>query len=211
MHEVVIVGAGGLGREIYRWASTTLAPDQYRIKGFLSPSATDLDGYDIPAPILGGDDAYTIASDDRFLFAIGKLDVKKRIIERLKGRGAQFISLVHPTALVAASARLGEGVIICPFALVSDNVDIGDFALLNFYASCGHDAVVGRYAYLSPYATLNGFSVIEDEVLLGTHSTVTAYRRVGTLSKVNANSVVMDDVPPKSFVYGVPGKTRTIF
>ena len=101
--------------------------------------------------------------------------------------------------------------VICPFATVSDSVVLGDFAVLNFYSSCGHDALVGRFCVLSPYATLNGHAVLEDEVFLGTHATVTAHRRVGTRSKIGANSVAFRDVAPRSLVLGVPGQARTIF
>ncbi|MBW1801503.1 MAG: hypothetical protein JRJ85_12340, partial [Deltaproteobacteria bacterium] len=101
--------------------------------------------------------------------------------------------------------------VICPFVTVSDNADIDDFAMLQLYASCGHDSKIGRYGILSPYATVNGFSTLEDEVFMGTHATVTAYRKVGFRAKISANSVAMQDVPSYGFVYGVPGKTRIIF
>ena len=124
----------------------------------------------------------------------------------MDSRGAKFFSLIHPRALVARSASVGAGVVVCPFATVSANVTLGDFAMLNLYASCGHDSQVGRYGILSPYATLNGFAVMDDEVFLATHATVTLAVRVGYQSIVSANSVVMRSVPPKSLVIGVPGK-----
>ena len=81
-----------------------------------------------------------------------------------------------------------------------------DFVMMNIYSSCGHDAKVGKYCILSPYATLNGFVVLEDEVFLGTHTTVIPYKRVGCKSKISANSVVMRDVATNKIVFGVPGK-----
>jgi acyl-[acyl carrier protein]--UDP-N-acetylglucosamine O-acyltransferase len=108
--------------------------------------------------------------------------------------------------MVANTAKIGEGIIICPFCFVSNNAQLDDFVLMNAYSSCGHDTKVGKYCILSPYATLNGFVVLEDEVFLGTHATVTAYKKVGYQSKVSANSVVMRDVPPNRIVFGVPGK-----
>ncbi|MNY26624.1 putative acetyltransferase EpsM [compost metagenome] len=119
--------------------------------------------------------------------------------------------MIHPSAIVASTARIGEGVVICPFSLVSDGVKIDDFAMLNYYASCGHDAEIGAYSILSPYATVNGMSCLEDEVFMGTHSTVTARRRVGHRAKINANSVAMQDVAPRCLVIGVPGKSHAIF
>jgi acyl-[acyl carrier protein]--UDP-N-acetylglucosamine O-acyltransferase len=97
------------------------------------------------------------------------------------------------------------------FVLISDHVVLGEFVTMNFYSSCGHDTEVGNYAIFSPYATVNGFVKMDDEVFLGTHATVTGYRRVGLGAKISANSVAMNDVPARSFVFGVPGNIKTIF
>ncbi len=211
MLDLVIVGAGGFGREMYHWARDCFSAKQYRIKGFLSAKANDLEGFEIQSPILGDPLQYAPQPNERFLFAIGLIDVKRRLIDALVAKGAQFERLVHPTAVVCGTAKLGTGVVICPFATVSDSVRIDDFAMLNFYASCGHDAHVGAYSVLCPYATLNGFAVIEEEVFMGTHSTVTPSRRVGHHSKISANSLVSQNTQPHTLVYGVPGQHKRLF
>lgn len=211
MLNVIIIGAGGFGREVYQWAKDSFDENEYKIKGFLSNKPDDLKDFEIDVGILGDDDNYKINEKDRFLFAIGNIDAKKRIIKNLKERGAQFITLIHKTSVVARNVKIGEGVIICPFVTVSDSVVLDDFVMLNFYSSCGHDSKIGKYSILSPYSTTNGFVTLEDEVFLGTHSTVTAYKKIGYRSKVSANSVAMYDVPSHTFVYGVPGKNKTIF
>ena len=206
MYDIIIIGAGGFGREVYLWAKDSFSKDQYRIKGFLDDNPRILDNYDMDVGIIGNLNSYEIKNQDRFLFAIGDIDVKKRLIIKMKKRGAKFLTLVHPTAIMANTTKIGEGVIICPFCLVSDNVLLEDFVMMNVYSSCGHDAKVGRYSILSPYATLNGFVILEDEVFLGTHTTVIPYKRVGYKSKISANSVVMRDVATNKIVFGVPGK-----
>jgi sugar O-acyltransferase (sialic acid O-acetyltransferase NeuD family) len=211
MFDLVIVGAGGFAREVYRWATQGLTANSYRMKGFLSHSPDDLDAHSIDYPILGDPADYRPHPAEHFLFAIGDVAAKKTLVDALQARGARFMTLVHPTAIVAPSARLGEGAIVCPFALISDNVVLEDFVTLNFYASCGHDAVIGKYSILSPYATVNGGSRLEAEVFMGTHSTVTARRLVGRGAKISANSVVMHDVPPRTLVHGVPGRHSSIF
>ena len=206
MYDIVIVGAGGFGREVYIWTKDSFPDDQYKIKGFLDDNPKILDNYNMDVGIIEGLDGYEIEKQDRFIFAIGDINVKKRLVTRLKKKGAKFLTLIHPTAIVANTAKIGQGVIICPFVTVSDHVQLGDFVMLNIYSSCGHDAKVGNYCILSPYATLNGFVILEDEVFLGTHSTIISYKKVGYKSKVSANSVVMRDVPPNKIVFGVPGK-----
>ncbi len=206
MYDIIIIGAGGFGREVYLWAKDSFPKDQYTIKGFLDDNPRILDNYNIDINIIGNLDNYKIKNQDRFLFAVGDIDIKKSLIVRLKRRGAKFLTLIHPGAIVANTAKIGEGAIICPFCLVSDNVLLEDFVMMNVYSSCGHDVKVGSYSILSPYATLNGFVILEDEVFLGTHATVIPYKKVGCKSKISANSVVMRDVPANKMVFGVPGK-----
>jgi len=206
MYDIIIIGAGGFGREVYLWAKDSFPKDQYTIKGFLDDNPRILDNYNIDINIIGNLDNYKIKNQDRFLFAVGDIDIKKSLIVRLKRRGAKFLTLIHPGAIVANTAKIGEGAIICPFCLVSDNVLLEDFVMMNVYSSCGHDVKVGSYSILSPYATLNGFVILEDEVFLGTHATVIPYKKVGCKSKISANSVVMRDVPANKIVFGVPGK-----
>jgi sugar O-acyltransferase (sialic acid O-acetyltransferase NeuD family) len=215
MLDLIIVGAGGFGREMYQWLSdwrVTVRPKRpsYRIKGFLSNRADDLDGFDLPVGILGDPDDYAVEADDRFVLAIGTIKVRKRIATRLKSAGGHFLTFQHPTAVVASSATLGEGVIVCPFATISVNVRLDDFVLVNCYASCGHDATLGKHCVLSPYATVNGFGRLEDDVFMGTHATVTAHRCVGTRASISANSVALSNVRGDSLVQGVPGRTFSI-
>jgi len=210
MYDILIVGAGGFGRELYVWAKDSFPEDYYIIKGFLDDNRRALDNYNMDVGIIGNLHNYELKDQDRLLIAIGNIKIKKRIITNLKKKGAKFLTLIHPKAIVLNTAKIGLGVVICPFAIVSDNVQLGDFVMMNSYSSCGHDAKVGKYCILSPYATLNGFVVLEEEVFLGTHSTVIAYKRVGYQSKISANSVVMRDVPEKKMVFGVPGTGKYI-
>jgi sugar O-acyltransferase (sialic acid O-acetyltransferase NeuD family) len=211
MLNLVIVGAGGFGREVLHWTKDSFSEAQYRIKGFLTNNQSDLKGFDVPYPVLGSDEEYQIEKNDRFIFAIGDVETKRKITQRFEGKGAEFISLVHPSAIVTSSARIGKGAVICPFALVSANVVLEDHVMLNFYASCGHDAKIGKFCILSPYATVNGFASLDEGVFLATHASVNASTKIGPGSKVSANSVVTTDVPAKTLVYGVAGKMATIF
>lgn len=206
MIDLLIIGAGGFGREVYQWVKDSLDKHTYNFKGFLSNNSHDLDSSVINESIIDDPMSYKVKTNDRFLIGIGDINTRIRVVKRIKNEGGIFTSLLHRTAVIADSATIGEGTIVCPFALISADTMIGDFVLLNTYASCGHDSIIGNYSVLSPYATINGYVTLKDEVFLATHSTVTPRRTVGYRSKVSANSVVMRDVPERSLVSGVPGK-----
>ena len=203
---IVIVGAGGFGREVLQWAREAWPDQASLISGFLSDDPRRLDGFSTGVEILSSVTDYLKATGDYLLLGIGVPYSRRRVAELLHAREAKFLTLVHPHAVVAATAEIGEGSIICPFAVVSDSARIGRCVLVNYHASLGHDSAAGDYAVLSPYAALGGGACIEEEVFLGLHASVGPGVTVGQKSKVSANSCALAATPPHSLVYGVPGR-----
>lgn len=203
---IIVVGAGGLGREVLQWARDAWPEDAERIAGFLSADPGILQGHAAAPPIVGDPADFVPRPGDGFLLAIGIPGVRRRVAERLLARGAEFLSLVHPTAVVAATAAIGTGSIICPHAIVSDAARLDRFTLLNYHASVAHDAATGAFAVFSPYATLGGGASVGEDAFLGLHASVGPGIAVGERSKVAANSCALADVPPDSLVHGVPGR-----
>ena len=203
---ILIVGAGGFGREVLQWARDAWPTATARIAGFLSSDAGALEGLDCGLGVLGSPDDYRPTPGDRLLLAIGIPYVRRTVAESLLAKGAEFLTLIHPTAIVTPSATIGLGSILCPFSLASDSCRLGRFSLMNYHSSLGHDATAGDFSVLSPYATLGGHAHIEDDVFLGLHSSVGPGKTVGARSKVSANSCVLATAPADSIIYGVPGR-----
>jgi sugar O-acyltransferase (sialic acid O-acetyltransferase NeuD family) len=203
---IIIVGAGGFGREVFQWTRDTWPDRVSRIAGFLSSAAHGSPSDDGPVPVMGDPLNFEPLPGDRFLLAIGIPETRRRVAEALENRGAEFLTLIHPTAIVAATANIGAGSILCPYAIVSDSAGIGRHVLLNYHASLGHDASAGDFAVLSPYASLGGNAHVEEDVFLGMHASVGPGKRVGARSKVSANSCALSNAPADSIVFGVPGK-----
>ena len=204
--DLIIIGAGGFGRELHTMLWDGFSKVDFRFKGFLTDETNEL--VKAIGPVVGCPDDYEPQTSDRFLLAIGYMEARERVTRMLADRGGKFESYIHPTAFIASNASIGEGAVVYPYAVVSNAARIADQVHLNYFASVGHDVDVGRCCLLAPYATLNGFSVIEDHVYMSTHSTVVVAKRVGARTKISANSTVQHDVPPDSFVFGVPGRVR---
>ncbi|MCA9215552.1 MAG: acetyltransferase [Planctomycetales bacterium] len=203
---LVIVGAGGFGRELYEMLWAAFSPAKHDFKGFLAQSDQSLNDAGLDVPFLGDPLEYNPEPDDRFLMAIGYMDARRTLYESLTSRGGTFASFVHPKALVASTAEIGPGAVIYPFAVVSNASVLDDCTHLNYYASAGHDCKIGKYCLLAPYATLNGFVTLEDGVYISTHGVVAPGKTVGRDSKVSAGSCAMQDVTNGAIVFGVPGR-----
>jgi sugar O-acyltransferase (sialic acid O-acetyltransferase NeuD family) len=204
---IVIVGAGGFGREVCAWVEDAIAAGApWQIRGFLDQNPRSLEGFDLPYPALAGPDDYTPQAGDELICAIGDPRAKRDVVSKLLLRGARFARLIHPTALVGSRCTLGTGVVLCPRAVVTCDVVLGDFAMLNVAATVGHDASIGAWSTLSGHADITGRTVLGEGVFAGSHAVVLPGVRVGDNAIVAAGSVAMRHVPVGQTVVGVPAK-----
>ena len=161
MHNIVIVGASGLGREVYQWLSDL--GEKENVKGFLDPDNFALLNSKIDLPILGTEESYTPESNDVFVIAITDHKIKQKIITVLKNKNAKFRSVIHPTAIISEYSELGMGVIIYPFSSISCDTTVGSFTVIGLGAVIGHDATVGEYSFLGTNTVLGVRSAIGSE------------------------------------------------
>jgi sugar O-acyltransferase (sialic acid O-acetyltransferase NeuD family) len=204
---VVVVGAGGFGREVLQWLRHS--PDcneRWVIKGFLDDRLGALEGFDSQTRVLAGLQDYVLSAGDVFLCAIGQPGVRRQVHELIEARGGKCLTFVHPSALIAASARLGHGVIVCPFALVSANASVEQGTAIYYHTSVDHDARVGRYCQISGHCDIAGGVVLEDEVFMGSHATILPGIRVGARAVIGAGAVVTKNVAAGITVVGVPAR-----
>ncbi len=207
MKTLVIVGAGGCGREVLQWAKDINEHEsRWLIKGFLDDDLGALEGKKCSVLVLSTVDGYEISPDDEFVCCIGNSKIRKAVVEKLKARGANFVTLIHPNAVVADSCALGEGVIVYPFALISDNAVIGDGCIINMYSSVAHDSVLGEYCTISAHCDVTGMCTLGDRVFMGSTSKVVPGLTIGNDVYICAGSTVMTRTRSGLKLLGNPAK-----
>lgn len=128
------------------------------------------------------------------------------IQRRLASRGLGAVTIVHPTAFVAESARLGRGAQVLAQSAVCVDVAMGDACIVNTGASADHECVLGDGVHLCPGARLAGCVVVEEFATIGTGAIVLPRIRIGARAHVGAGAVVTRDVPPGAVVVGSPAR-----
>jgi sugar O-acyltransferase (sialic acid O-acetyltransferase NeuD family) len=207
MKNIYIVGAGSFARETRIWLKDWLRSNLgWQLAGFIADDSTALDKFPGLPPIVGAIDDYQPAPDSYHICAIAKPQDRKRVVEKMLARGAEFISMIHPTAIVAENAALGQGIIVCPNVVISTDSVIGDFVNINIATSIGHDVVLGAYSTLSSHCDITGGASTEECAFLGSHAVVLPKVKVGSHAVVGAGSVAMRAVKAGSTVFGVPAK-----
>ncbi|MBO6130040.1 MAG: acetyltransferase [Pseudobutyrivibrio sp.] len=207
MKNLVIIAAGGCGREVLQWAKDINKKEKrWKIKGFIDDNLNVLDGLRCDVKVLSTVDEYEIQADDEFICCIGNSRIRRVVVEKLKTKGAIFTTLIHPTASIAETCTLGEGVIVYPYALISDNALIGDQCIINMYSSVAHDSHLGEYCTISAHCDITGMCSLGDEVFMGTTANMVPGSRIGDNVYICAGSTVMGSVRDDNKVLGNPAK-----
>lgn len=205
MVRLVIIGAGGFGREVLLWArdiqeKKTLWDEIV----FIDDDLNSLQGFNISNEIISTINDYVPQKNDFLICAIGNTKVKKNICEKLSDRGGNFTSFIHPTAIVSENIKIGKGIMLGPFSIVSDNVEIGDFFTLNSYSVVGHDAVIKNYVTINAHCNVMGNTSLDDGVFLGGSAAIIPNVKIQENATIGAGSVVIRKVKKGTTVFGNP-------
>ena len=205
--EFIVVGGGGFGREVACWMLNVLeAGGHGRVSGYLADGASASEKFPKGVGCIGSIVDFVPRDGQSLLLAVGSPKAKRDLAESLMARGAEFATLIHPTAVVAATARVGKGTILCPHAVVSANAEIEEFVTVNICSSVGHDARVGRYSTLSAHVDLTGGVVLGSAVSIGSGARVLPGRQVGEGATIGAGAIVMRNVREHTTVYAPAAK-----
>jgi sugar O-acyltransferase (sialic acid O-acetyltransferase NeuD family) len=208
MKNLIIIGAGGMGREVYNLAIQCKSYNKdYIVKGFLDNNKNALDGFgDYYPPILGDVNNYIIEDNDTFVCSIGNVFQRKENIDNIIAKGGCFLSLIHPTVLINPTAKLGEGSIIFPYAQIGSNAVIGDFVLIQSFAGIAHDVILGNYVRVDIYVLCIGDVKIGNNVTIHTGAIINHKVVVGDNATVGAASFVIKSVKEGITVFGNPAR-----
>lgn len=207
MNKLLIVGAGGWGRVVRHWANEMQmrAPRWESVK-FLDDNPRALDAFNLGHEIVGTIEGYRPAGDEELACGIGDPLIKIKVCEQLKSRGAVFINIIHPNALVTENGAIGVGITVSPFAGLILNTRIGDFVTVNAFSIVGHDSTIEKGCTLSAHCDIMANVHLEEGVFLGSGARILPNLRVGRNARVGAGAVVIRNVPPGATVFGNPAK-----
>lgn len=207
MEKLIIVGAGGFGRELLMTVKEiNKVKEKWNVLGFIDGNPNALNGIECDCEVIGNIEDWQPEEEEWYAMAIAKTDVKKRIAKQLKERGARFAQIVHPTARIGSPTNVGEGLVLFSYADISVNCEIGDFVFMNSFSQVGHDAVIGDYATLFPNCAIAGGGILGEGVTIGTAASTYPNIRIGSYATVGMNSAVIRNVKENSTVMGVPAK-----
>jgi sugar O-acyltransferase (sialic acid O-acetyltransferase NeuD family) len=200
---LVIVGAGGHGREVL---DVVEAVGGYDVVGFLDDGEPD--------ETLVGERGLTVfrslddvgaAGDIAVVLAIGDPRLRMKVAERLSST-AVADALVHPLASLGSRCRIDAGSVIAAGARLTTNVNVGRHCYIGPNATIGHDAVLLDGATVYPGAVVSGSVTIGRAATIGAGAAVRQGVHIGAAALVALGAGVVRDVPEGTTVAGTPAR-----
>lgn len=206
MKNLIIIGAGGMGRTLYSNALESVGyGEKFVVKGFIDDNIQALDDFPNYPPVIDTICDYQPQKDDVFVSSIGGA-ARRPCMEEIIRRGGQFMELIHKTARVYTNAKLGRGNFIGAYSVIGNDAVVGDYNMIQSYTVIGHDAKIGNWNRIDTHVTCVGGTVIENDVNIHTSAVISHKVVVESGAHVGALSFVIRRVKAGTTVMGNPAK-----
>lgn len=142
----------------------------------------------------------------RFVVAIARNDVRRRLVLNLATHQARFTGVRHPAAILSRLANLAPTAQIMAGAIVNAGASVAAHAVLNTGCIVEHDTAVGEFSHVGPGAILAGAVRLEEGSFVATGAKACPFVRLGPWSTLGAGAVALHDLAERSVAVGVPAR-----
>jgi sugar O-acyltransferase (sialic acid O-acetyltransferase NeuD family) len=189
---LLILGAGAHARAV---ADVALACG-WSSAGFVAEAGASLSA---PGVVGSDDDLPRLVASHKFdgaVVGVGNAALARRptLFARLRDVRIATPALVHPSAVVSPSARIGAGSVVFPQVAIGADVGVGDDVVVYSGSVVEHDSRIGDHAYLAPGVILCGNVRVETGAFLGAGAIVVPGVVIGAGASVPAGARVTSDV-----------------
>jgi len=208
--DLILIGAGGHSKVV---ADIVTLSNLYKIIGFYDDNQENT-LYNIPHLGTVQDLIDHYNSVAYYICAIGDNMTRSQIVSKLEHAcvGIKWVSyLTHPSAIIASTAQIGCGTIVCAGSIIQPDTTIGCHCIVNTSSSIDHDCAIGDFTHIAPGTHLCGNITIGNCVLIGVGCCIVPNRRVGNYAIIGAGTTVIKDVPESITIFQeTKWKTTTI-
>jgi sugar O-acyltransferase (sialic acid O-acetyltransferase NeuD family) len=208
--DLLLIGSGGFARETAEAvAAVNRVTPTWNLLGFLDDDparqGTLVDGLAVLGPTTAVHDhpeAHVLVCTGRPTNYVSR----RRIVERLALDEDRHPTVIHPTASVGASCRVGAGSVLLAHAVMTADAVVGRHVVVMPHVVLTHDTRVGDWATLGAGVRVGGGARVGDNAYIGAAVALKEGITIGELAMVGMAAVVTGDVPPGRLYYGVPAR-----
>jgi acetyltransferase EpsM len=205
--KIVVIGRGGHSKVIVDMILSTGKND---IIGFLDDKYEEVGVIENTycGPISSHEDMLEKFNDIKFVIAIGDNKIRQSIVQNLNLPYEYYVTVIHKSAVISPTAKIGHGVVIMPNSVINADSRIGHHSIINTGSVIEHDSIVGDFSHVCPGATLTGTVQLGEGAFVGSGSTIIPNIKIGEWSTIGAGATVTSDIPADCTAVGTPAKVK---
>lgn len=208
MQKIVILGASGHGGVVL---DCLLKEGIYDCIGFLD-SYKSKGSFFLGYEILGNEndlpsimDKYKVSG---IVVAIGDNYTRRSVVQKIQKLVPylEFVSTVHPSAIVSREVILGEGSVLLAGVKITSNSFVGNHCILNTNSILEHDSVMHNFSSLAPMVCVGGGFQLGECAAMCIGAICIENITVGEHAVVGAGALVLSDIPNSVLAIGRPAR-----
>lgn len=205
--KLILVGDGGHAKIVL---DILMEVNNYEIVGVTSCNENNKTFCGLP--ILGNDDVlreFFKSGVKHVAIGIGGFKnnfLRKSIFKKVNDIGFDIVTLIHPSAVISRSVKIGKGCVIFAGVVVNPDVKIGDNVIIATGSTIDHETTIEDHVLVSAGVTIGGNTKIGEGTLCALGSKIISGIKIGKNVLVASGAVVAKDLEDNIKVYGIPAK-----
>jgi len=209
MKNIIIYGASGHAKMII---DIICKNNSYNIKGFIDtykPINEIINNYKIIGNLEQLHGLIKKLNIEAIIIAVGDNYTRQSIYIKVKKIAPQleFVSIIHPSAVIASDVLIEEGTVIMANAVINANAKVGKICILNTASTLGHDSVLADFSSLSSGVTIAGNVEIGSGSAICLGASIIQNVIIGNNTVIGAASLVLKSVGNLKQAFGSPINT----
>jgi sugar O-acyltransferase (sialic acid O-acetyltransferase NeuD family) len=141
-----------------------------------------------------------------YFACVGHNGIREKIHNQLSQYLGDPVNAIHPSAVISASVKMGNGVMIAANTTLNPMVEIGNGVVCNTSSSIDHECIIGDFSFIAPGAVLCGNVIVGRSSFVGANSVIRQGITIGNNVIIGAGTVVVKDIPDNTTVIGNPAR-----
>lgn len=193
MQDIIIVGAGGMGREVLAvLKNINVVSPTWNFLGFVDDGKQVGDIVNNTKVLGGLDYLQTLSNKTAVVIAISLPKIRKQLKEKITNSNIYFPTIIHPSVIISDKefVSIGEGCLLLINTVFTTNITIGDFVIVNAGAIINHDAVINSYSTIMPGVNISTGAKVGEGCYIGTGTKISKPETIPAGESLKAGTII---------------------